>query len=100
MPSTDHTNEQSEVSQRLAQVLSPEAMDALIADAEATDTPIDGADGLLNQITKTVLERSLDTEMTDNLGYDKGASGNSRKGSSGKLYPPHPVRSRSRSPEI
>ncbi|GAB3552467.1 hypothetical protein J2S53_001422 [Actinopolyspora lacussalsi] len=83
------SQDQSEASQRLERILSPEAMDALIADAETTGTPIDGTDGLLNQITKAVLERSLETEMTDHLGYDKGdpagyGSGNFRNGHSGK----------------
>jgi transposase-like protein len=35
-----------------------------------------GPDGLLSQVTKAVLERSLDAEMTGHLGYDKlGSSG-------------------------
>lgn len=59
-------------------------MDALLADAEASGTPIDGPDGLLAQMTKAVLERALDVEIADHLGYDHGdpagyGSGNSRK---------------------
>lgn len=49
---------------RLAEALDPSAIDALLADAKAAGTPIDGVDGLLNQMTKAVLERSLQTEMT------------------------------------
>jgi putative transposase len=80
---------ESEAAQRLADVVSPEAIDALLADAESTGTPIDGADGLLNQLTKAVLERSLATEMSDHLGYETGdpagnGSGNSRNGHSQK----------------
>ena len=60
-------------------------MDALLADAEASGTPIDGPDGLLAQITKSVLERALDVEIADHLGYEHGdpagnGSGNSRNG--------------------
>ena len=71
--------------EKLAQLLSPSAVDALLADAEASGTPIDGPDGLLAQITKSVLERALDVEIADHLGYDHGdpsghGSGNSRNG--------------------
>lgn len=89
MSSKNGQRAESDASQRLAGVLSPEAIDALVADAEATGTPIDGADGLLNQLTKAVLERSLAVEMTDHLGYDTGdpaghGSGNSRNGHGSK----------------
>ena len=43
---------------RLAEALDPSAIDALLADAKAAGTPIDGVDGLLNQMTKAVLERT------------------------------------------
>jgi len=74
-----------EAAKQLAQVLPPAAVDALLADAEASGTPIDGPDGLLAQITKSVLERALDVEITDHLGYEHGdpagnGSGNSRNG--------------------
>ena len=44
-----------------------------------------GPNGLLNQLTKNVLETALDAEMTEHLGYDKHdpagrGSGNSRNG--------------------
>lgn len=70
---------------RLAAALQPEAIDALLADAAAAGTPIDGADGLLNQMTKAVLERALQGEMSHHLGYERDdpsgvGSGNSRNG--------------------
>jgi len=70
---------------KLAEVLPPAAVDALLADAEAAGTPIDGPDGLLAAITKSVLERALDVEIADHLGYEQGdpagaGSGNSRNG--------------------
>ena len=40
---------------RLAEALDPSMIDALLADAKAAGTPIDGVDGLLNQITKACL---------------------------------------------
>jgi len=41
---------------RLAEVFSPATIDALLKDAKAAGTPLDGVDGLLNQMTKAVLE--------------------------------------------
>jgi putative transposase len=72
---------------RLAEAFAPSTIDALLKDAKAAGTPIDGVDGLLNQMTKAVLERALQAEMTDHLGYDAGdpaghGTGNSRNGRS------------------
>jgi putative transposase len=74
---------------RLAEALEPAMIDALLADAKAAGTPIDGTDGLLNQMTKAVLERALQAEMTHHLGYQRDdpaghGSGNSRNGSATK----------------
>src|SRR4051794_24042671 len=71
--------------ERLAGMLSPAAIDALLADADASGTAIDGPDGLLARMTKAVLERALDAEIADHLGYEVGdpagnGSGNSRNG--------------------
>jgi len=73
----------------LAEALPSAAIDALLAQAKSTDTPVDGVDGLLNQMTKAVLERALAAEMTDHLGYEAGdpagrGSGNSRNGKTSK----------------
>lgn len=66
-------------------MLDPTAIDALLADADASGTPVDGRDGLLARMTKAVLERALDAEMVEHLGYEAGdpagrGSGNSRNG--------------------
>jgi putative transposase len=80
---------EADAAERLAGLFGPAAVDRLLADAEATGTPNDGADGLLARMTKAVLERALETEMTDHLGYEKGdpagnGTGNSRNGYSAK----------------
>src|SRR3954449_10117406 len=62
---------ENEASQGLAEAFDPSTIDALLADAKAAGTPIDGIDGLLNQMTKAVLERALQAEMTSHLGYDR-----------------------------
>src|SRR5215475_2979816 len=81
--------EELAASERLADLVSPEAVDRMLADAEAAGVPVDGPGGLLSQLTKTVLERALGAELDDHLGYVKGdpagnGSGNSRNGSYGK----------------
>jgi putative transposase len=81
--------EEKSAARRLAETFSAEVLDSLIKDAVKSGTPIDGADGLLNELTKAVVERSLQTEMTHHLGYEVGdpegrGSGNSRNGSTPK----------------
>lgn len=76
-------------SRQLAEKFSAETLDSLIKDAVKSRTPIDGAGGLLTELTKAVLERALQTEVTHHLGYESGdpggrGSGNSRNGSSSK----------------
>jgi transposase-like protein len=63
--------------------------DELLAKAQAEGVELLGPDGLLSQVTKAVLERALEEELTDRLGYEKHdpagrGSGNSRNGSTGK----------------
>lgn len=66
-------------------VLSPEALDELMAKVEANGLELLGPDGVLAELTKVVIERALEEERTDHLGYEKGdpagrGSGNSRNG--------------------
>jgi putative transposase len=80
---------EEEAAARLAELVSPEAVDRMLADAEVAGVPVDGAGGLLSQLSKTVLERALGAELDDHLGYVKGdpagnGSGNSRNGHYGK----------------
>ena len=90
---------EADAAARLAELVSPEAVDRMLADAEAAGVPVDGAGGLLSQLSKTVLERALGAELDDHLGYVKGdpagnGSGNSRNGHYGKTVttPAGPVR--------
>lgn len=78
-----------EASRRLAALVAPEAIDRILADAQASGTPLDGPDGLLNLMNKAVIERVLGVEMDSHLGYAKhersgDGSGNSRNGYSSK----------------
>ena len=78
----------STAGEALAGALPPETLDALVNDAYANGGSL-GVQELLNQMTKAVLERSLETEMNHHLGYVKGdpagnGTGNSRNGRSKK----------------
>jgi putative transposase len=66
-----------------------ELADELLGKAQAEGVELLGPDGLLSQVTKAVLERALNEELTGHLGYEKHdpagrGSGNSRNGSTGK----------------
>src|SRR3954471_11244852 len=61
----------------------------LLAQAKERGVELVGPNGLLNQLTKNVLETALDAEMSEHLGYDKHdcagcGSGNSRNGTRSK----------------
>jgi putative transposase len=63
----------------------PDVIDRLVAQARAEGLDLVGEGGLLQQLTKRVLESALEGEITDHLGYDKhdpvGKAGeNSRNG--------------------
>jgi putative transposase len=70
---------------KLAEMFTSETLDSLIKDAVKSGNPIDGANGLLNELTKAVAERAAQMELTHHLGYEPGdpagrGSGNSRNG--------------------
>jgi len=65
-----------------------ELIDELLKDYKKPED-ITGDDGLLKQLTKAVLERALESELTHELGYKKNYpegrnNGNSRNGKSSK----------------
>lgn len=66
----------------------PELLDEILKECENPEELL-GKNGLLKELTKGLVERMLQAEMSDHLGYDKHAvsgknSGNSRNGVSGK----------------
>jgi transposase-like protein len=61
----------------------------LLAQAKEQGVDLVGPNGLLNQLTKNVLETALEAEMSEHLGYDKHdpvgrGGGNSRNGTRSK----------------
>jgi putative transposase len=68
--------------------ITPKLLDELLKDYKSPDDMF-GDDGLLQQLTKAVVERALQGEMTHHLGYEKHSpegknTGNSRNGKSSK----------------
>ena len=47
------------------------AMDGIFAQIDA-GTPLTGQDGLLTGVVKAALERGLEAELSEHLGYEKG----------------------------
>src|SRR6201996_4874082 len=61
----------------------------LVARAREQGVSLTGPDGLLKQLTRTVLETALGQEMTEHLGHEKNGpagnqAGNVRNGTRGK----------------
>jgi putative transposase len=66
-----------------------ELLDELLKDCKTSEDLL-GKDGVLKQLTKDLVERMLDAEMTEHLGYERNdpcgrGSGNSRNGTSPKI---------------
>ena len=64
-------------------------IDELVGRAQAEGLQLTGEGGLLQQLTKRLLESALEGEITDHLGYDKHDpagknGGNSRNGTRSK----------------
>jgi putative transposase len=72
----------------LKALLPDELLDELLAGAR-TEEELTGPGGLLSQLTKRLVERAMEVELTDHLGYEPhleppGGVGNTRNGSTAK----------------
>lgn len=72
----------------MAITISDEILDGLIGSAKTQDD-LFGSDGILKELSRRLMERMLEAEMTHHLGYEKHASdgkntGNSRNGKTTK----------------
>lgn len=66
-----------------------ELVDQLLGQVKAEGLQLLGEDGVIAGLTKSILERALDEELTDHLGYERGdpggrGTGNSRNGTTPK----------------
>jgi putative transposase len=90
MTVTTDAGDTSTVAKKKTPATTPEGVDAelvgrLVEQARAAGLQLTGEGGLLQQLTKRVIEAALDGEITDHLGYDKHDpagkdGGNSRNG--------------------
>jgi putative transposase len=85
----DETSKNARRSTTMPAVVDAELVGRLVTQAREQGLQLSGEGGLLQQLTKIVLESALDGEITDHLGYDRhdpaGAnSGNSRNGARAK----------------
>ena len=72
-----------------AELAASGALDELFARIDSGEVEMTGADGLIPGLIKAALERGLQAELTDHLGYEKGSTeasafANSRNGSTAK----------------
>jgi putative transposase len=72
----------------LRELLPDEVVDELLAGARGEEEIV-GPGGLLSQLTKRLVERAMEVELTDHLGYEPhleppGGTGNARNGSTPK----------------
>ena len=68
--------------------ITDDLIDELVKDCKTADDVV-GSQGVVKELTKRLLERILDTELTTHLGYEKNKpqeknAGNARNGHSGK----------------
>ena len=80
--------ERPELAAEVRALLPDELIDELLAGA-GTGEEITGSGGLLSQLTKRLVERAMEVELTDHLGYElyqepPGGTGNTRNGSMAK----------------
>jgi putative transposase len=77
-----------DLSREVGELLPDEVVDELLAGA-CSEEEIVGPGGLLSQLTKRLVERAMEVELTDHLGYEPhleppGGAGNARNGSTPK----------------
>jgi len=77
-----------ELAEEVKALLPDELIDELLAGAR-TEEEIAGPGGLLGQLTRRLVERAMEVELTDHLGYEPhqeppGGAGNTRNGSTPK----------------
>jgi putative transposase len=78
----------ADLPERVKELLPDEVLDELLAGAQ-DEQEIVGPGGLLSQLTKRLVERAMEVELTDHLGYEPhleppGGAGNARNGTTPK----------------
>jgi len=83
------TSQEPEARKLRRELFGEEMLDQLMAATDERGVSLTGQGGFLPELIKAVLERGMDAELSDHLGYERGdpagrGSGNSRNGTTGK----------------
>ena len=84
------TTTESEIPAVPRPLIDDATLDRLMAQVETEGLELLGPDGLLTELTSRIMNRAMETEMTDHMGYEVGdpagwGSGNNRNGTSPKM---------------
>lgn len=88
-PKKDAGEQEPEARRLRRELFDDETLDKLMAATDERGLSLTGEGGFLPEMIKAVLERGMEAELSDHLGYDKGdpagrGSGNSRNGTTPK----------------
>ena len=88
-PKKDAGEQESEARRLRRELFDDDMLDKLMAATDERGLSLTGAGGFLPEMIKAVLERGMEAELSDHLGYEKGdraghGSGNSRNGTTPK----------------
>ena len=80
------TENEKKIEERTGPVIDDDTVERLMAQVDAEGLELLGPDGVLTELTSRIMNRALEVEMTDHLGYERGdvagwGSGNVRNGS-------------------
>jgi len=83
------TSTDSEMNDPFEPVIDEETLDRLMAQVGAEGLELLGPDGVLTELTSKIMNRAMEAEMTEHLGYERDdpagwGSGNNRNGTSDK----------------
>jgi len=81
---------ESEIVMVVKPLVDEETLDRLMAQVESEGLELLGPDGVLTELTSRIMNRAMEAEMADHLGYEVGdpagyGSGNNRNGTSAKM---------------
>jgi hypothetical protein len=88
-PALDEAAARAAARAAVAQLVDKQALDALLAQVKGDGLRLTGPGGFLSELVRAVLERGLQAELTEHLGYGRHdpaghGSGNSRNGATAK----------------
>jgi putative transposase len=89
MTTTESTTKRDDQAAGSAPLIDEATLDALMAKVDEEGLELLGPEGVLTDLTRRIMERALDVELTDHLGYERGdpagrGSGNNRNGTGRK----------------